>query len=107
MRDRVARTRSLVTVSFVALLMVASAGAAFAQDGTGAGVPFNFGGPLGIGVAAVGLTGMVLGIWRFFRKLAKDKVAAAEAPTAVQPVLAMVEPETTPAAVPAPQPATP
>lgn len=94
MRDRVASTRSLVTVSFVALFMVTSAGAAFAQDGATA-VPFNFvGGPLGIAVAALGLAGVVLGFWRFFRKSAKAKASPAATPAA--------QPQ---APEPAPQPA--
>ncbi|SMC88202.1 hypothetical protein SAMN05661093_02415 [Kibdelosporangium aridum] len=96
MRDRVARTRSLVTVSFVALFMVAPAGMAFAQDSTNA-MPVNVAGPVGIAVAAVGLTGMLLGLWRFMRKSAKDKAVAAET-TEAQPIV-VAEPE------PAPQPA--
>ncbi|MCE7005922.1 hypothetical protein LWC34_24275 [Kibdelosporangium philippinense] len=82
------------------LFMVAPAGMAFAQDSTNA-MPVTVAGPVGIAVAAVGLTGMVLGLWRFMRKSAKDKAAAAEVMQAPTAPVAVVEPE------PAPQPATP
>jgi hypothetical protein len=84
-RNRVAggRTRSLVMVGLVALMMLGTANLAFAQDGPAAGTPFNFAGPVGIAVAAIGLSGMLLGLWRFSRKLAKTRAAE----TAVIPVV--------------------
>jgi hypothetical protein len=84
-RNRVAgsRTRSLVTMGLVALMMLGSGSLAFAQGGPAAGTPFNFAGPVGIAAAAIGLSGMLLGLWRFRRKLARDRAAN----TAVIPVV--------------------
>nr|WP_157529212.1 hypothetical protein [Kibdelosporangium sp. MJ126-NF4]CEL22265.1 hypothetical protein [Kibdelosporangium sp. MJ126-NF4]CTQ93047.1 hypothetical protein [Kibdelosporangium sp. MJ126-NF4] len=90
-----------MTVSFVALFMVASGGVAFAQE-TVTAMPFNFGGPFGIVVAAVGLSGLLLGCVRFFRKSAKarktvespaESVAASAVP---QAPVAVTEPDVTP-----------
>jgi hypothetical protein len=86
-RNRVAdgRTRSLVTMGIVALMMLGPANLAFAQGGPAAGTPFNFGGPVGIAAAAIGLSGMLLGLWRFRRKLAKDRAAKTAVIPAVEP----------------------
>jgi hypothetical protein len=90
-RNRVAgsRTRSLVNTRLVrtglvkvamvgGLLMVVTAQAATAaQENTLEGsMPMNIAGPLGITVAAIGLVGLVLGLWRFLRKAAKARTAA-------------------------------
>ncbi|MEV4320561.1 hypothetical protein [Actinocrispum sp. NPDC049592] len=82
----------------MATLMVTTATAAAAQDGSTleSSMPMNIAGPLGIIVAAVGLTGLVLGLVRFLRKSAADRVAPravatpvaeAAADPAVAPVL--------------------
>ncbi|ALG13737.1 hypothetical protein [Kibdelosporangium phytohabitans] len=90
-------------MTFVALFMVASAGAAFAQD-TAQAMPANVGGPVGIGVAAVGLTGVVLGFLRFIRKSSKDArvTTPVEAPSApVVPIAVVVaEPDVAPQPAP-------
>jgi hypothetical protein len=84
-RNRVAgsRTRSLVKRVMVAvgLLLVVTAHAAGAAQGENtleSSMPMNIAGPLGIVVAAIGLTGLLLGFWRFARKSAKEKLAAAQ-----------------------------
>jgi hypothetical protein len=82
-------------VGLVALMMLGSANLAFAQGGPAAGTPFNVAGPVGITAAAIGLSGMLLGLWRFRRKLTKDRAAK----TAVIPV---VEATVLPAVEPAP-----
>lgn len=99
MRDRVARTRSLVTMSLVALFMTAPAEMAFAQDNHA--MPFNFGGPFGIVVAAIGLSGLVLGIVRFFHKSAKARKTVEAQP--IVPVTAPQVPVAMPEPAPAPQ----
>jgi hypothetical protein len=83
-------------VGLVALIMLGPANLAFAQGGPVAGTPFNFAGPVGIAVAAIGLSGMLLGLWRFSRKLAKARAAE----TAVIPAVI-------PAAEPEPEPLSP
>jgi type IV secretory pathway VirB2 component (pilin) len=94
-RNRVAgsRTRSLVKtmVAVAGLLLVVTAHvAAAAQSGGSSTVessmPTNIAGPLGIVVAAVGLSGLVLGLWRFLRKSAKARAAAARAEKPRTPV---------------------
>jgi hypothetical protein len=85
-RNRVAgsRTRSLVKamVAIAGLLLVVTAHAAVAAQGGGntveSSMPTNIAGPLGIIVAAVGLSGLVLGLWRFLRKSAKAKLTATQ-----------------------------
>jgi hypothetical protein len=96
-------TRSLVPVritarvtALVALFMLVPAQLAFAQTGGPGAVPFNFAGPVSIAVAGLGLTGMLLGLWRFRRKLVKDRATATE-----------VMPTVVPAAEPAPETRTP
>lgn len=83
MRNRVAgsRTRSLVKrlMAIAGLLLVVTAHAAAAAQGQNtleSSMPTNIAGPLGITVAALGLLGLVLGLWRFLRKSAKARVAA-------------------------------
>jgi hypothetical protein len=71
-------------VGLVALMMLGPANLAFAQ-GPAAGTPFNFAGPVGIAVAAIGLSGMLLGLWRFSRKLAKARAAETAVIPAVEP----------------------
>ncbi|WP_143230595.1 hypothetical protein [Actinosynnema sp. ALI-1.44] len=80
-------------MTFTTLFMVLPAGAALAQDNAQA-MPATFGGPVGIGVAAVGLTGMVLGFLRFFRKSVKDAKArkTVETPAEATPAAAVVLP---------------
>ena len=86
MRNRVAgrRTRSLVKMmtAVVGLLLVVSARVAVAAQGQvptiESSMPTNIAGPLGITVAAVGMLGLMLGLWRFLRKMSKARVAAAQ-----------------------------
>jgi uncharacterized membrane protein YidH (DUF202 family) len=91
-RNRVAggRTRSLVKMmtAVVGLLLVVSARVAVAAQGDTtieSSMPTNIAGPLGITVAAVGMLGLMLGLWRFLRKMAKARLAAeVEARTPVE-----------------------
>ncbi|GAB3910105.1 hypothetical protein GCM10029964_113220 [Kibdelosporangium lantanae] len=84
MRNRVAgrRTRSLVKMmtAVVGLLLVVSARVAVAAQGDTttieSSMPTNIAGPLGITVAAIGMVGLLLGLWRFLRKMAKARLAA-------------------------------
>jgi hypothetical protein len=57
-------------------------------------MPMNIAGPLGIIVAAIGLTGLVLGLWRFLRKSAKARIEAATTAT-VEPEPALTPVRTT------------
>jgi uncharacterized membrane protein YidH (DUF202 family) len=84
-RNRVAggRTRSLVKMmtAVVGLLLVVSARVAVAAQGDTtieSSMPTNIAGPLGITVAAVGMLGLMLGLWRFLRKMSKARLAAAQ-----------------------------
>ncbi|MBP2322696.1 hypothetical protein JOF56_003081 [Kibdelosporangium banguiense] len=97
MRNRVAggRTRSLVTAGLVTLLMLGTGQLAFAQDST-TRLPFNVAGPVGIAVAAIGLSGMLLGLWRFSRKLAKAKAADTAVIPVVEPAAPVAQPVTEP-----------
>jgi cytochrome oxidase assembly protein ShyY1 len=66
-------------MAVVGLLLVVTAHAAGAAQGETTlegSMPMNFAGPLGITVAAIGLSGLVLGLWRFLRKSAKARLAA-------------------------------
>jgi uncharacterized membrane protein YidH (DUF202 family) len=93
-RNRVAgrRTRSLVKMmtAVVGLLLVVGARVAVAAQGNTtieSSMPTNIAGPLGITVAAVGMLGLMLGLWRFLRKSAKARLAAeveARTPARVQ-----------------------
>ena len=83
MRNRVAgsRARSLVrrSMAIAGLLLVVIAHAAGAAQGDTtlqSSMPTNIAGPVGIAAAALGLVGLVLGLWRFLRKSAKARVAA-------------------------------
>jgi type IV secretory pathway VirB2 component (pilin) len=97
-RNRVAgrRTRSLVKkmMAAVGLLLVVSARAAAAAQGDTTiegSMPTNIAGPVGITVAAIGMVGLLLGLWRFLRKSAKDRVAARlETPSTRTPAPARV-----------------
>ncbi len=102
MRNRVAgsRTRSLVTTITVAVMLVTTATAAAAQDGNTleSSMPMNIAGPLGIIVAAVGLTGLVLGLVRFLRKSAQDRVAPRAATETAATAVPAPDPEPAPTA---------
>lgn len=77
MRNRVSKARSLVLTMVVSGIMLLGAGVATAQESTlESRMPMNIAGPVGIAVAAVGLTGLLLGLWRHRRKTAKARVQA-------------------------------
>jgi hypothetical protein len=57
----------------VGVLMLLSAPSAFAQNATlESRMPFTVAGPLGISVVAIGVGGLVLGLWRHRRKSVKQ-----------------------------------
>ncbi|TCO65517.1 hypothetical protein [Actinocrispum wychmicini] len=82
MRNRVAgrRTRSLVkkmmAVAGLMLVVTAHAAAAAQNGGIDSNMSTTIAGPVGITAAALGMIGLLLGLWRFVRKSAKARLAA-------------------------------
>jgi hypothetical protein len=74
-------------MAVVGLLLVVSARVATAAQGETtiqSSMATNIAGPLGITVAAIGMVGLLVGLWRFLRRSAKAKLAAAAAAAEVR-----------------------